>query len=79
LEKRALVLPLLMGRADTVVRSSCHSKCINQRYLDGELSKGESVCVDRCVAKFFDANKKMGEKLQAMGAGAGAAGGFASL
>ncbi|KAF9785960.1 Tim10/DDP family zinc finger-domain-containing protein [Thelephora terrestris] len=59
--------------------SSCHSKCINQRYLDGELSKGESVCIDRCVAKFFDANKKMGEKLQAMGASAGGAGGLTSL
>ncbi|KAF9647485.1 hypothetical protein BDM02DRAFT_3081129, partial [Thelephora ganbajun] len=51
--------------------SSCHSKCINQRYLDGELSKGESVCIDRCVAKFFEANKRMGEKLQTMGAAAG--------
>jgi import inner membrane translocase subunit TIM10 len=64
---------------DTTIRRSCHSKCINQRYLDGELSKGESVCVDRCVAKFFDANKKMGEKLQTMGAAAGSAGGFTSL
>jgi len=51
--------------------SSCHSKCISQRYLEGELSKGESVCIDRCVSKFFDANKKMGEKLQTMGANAG--------
>jgi import inner membrane translocase subunit TIM10 len=51
--------------------SSCHSKCINQRYLEGDLSKGESVCIDRCVAKFFDADKKMGERLQANTAASG--------
>ncbi|KAJ3528635.1 hypothetical protein NM688_g7971 [Phlebia brevispora] len=50
--------------------SSCHAKCINTRYADGDLSKGESVCIDRCVAKFFEVNKKVGEKLQAMGANA---------
>jgi len=57
--------------------SSCHSKCISQRYLEGDLSKGESVCIDRCVSKFFDANKKMGEKLQTMGANAGGGAGGA--
>jgi len=61
--------------------SSCHSKCISQRYLEGDLSKGESVCIDRCVSKFFDANKKIGEKLQAAGAnaGGGSGGSFPSL
>ena len=39
------------------------------------MNKGESVCIDRCVAKFFEVNKKVGEKLQALGAGAAAAGG----
>ena len=60
---------------------TCYSKCITQRFADGELTKGESVCVDRCVAKFFEVNKKVGEKMQAMGAAAGAAqgGGFTSL
>ena len=38
------------------------------------MNKGESVCIDRCVAKFFEVNKKVGEKLQNMGAGAAAAG-----
>lgn len=52
--------------------SSCHSKCINPRYAEADLNKGESVCVDRCVAKFFEVNKKVGEKLQNMGANAGA-------
>jgi mitochondrial import inner membrane translocase subunit TIM10 len=36
------------------------------------------VCIDRCVAKFFEVNKKVGEKLQGMGAGAASAGGAAS-
>ncbi|EPS99140.1 hypothetical protein FOMPIDRAFT_1031051 [Fomitopsis schrenkii] len=51
--------------------SSCHAKCISPRYAEGDLSKGESVCIDRCVAKFFEVNKKVGEKLQNMGAGQG--------
>lgn len=42
---------------------SCHTKCIS-RYAEGDLNKGESVCIDRCVAKFFEVNKKVGEKLQ---------------
>jgi import inner membrane translocase subunit TIM10 len=44
---------------------SCHSKCINPaNYTDSELNKGESVCIDRCVAKYFDVNAKVGTKLQ---------------
>ncbi|KAI0067867.1 hypothetical protein BV25DRAFT_878773 [Artomyces pyxidatus] len=57
--------------------STCHNKCINTRYAEGDLNKGESVCIDRCVAKFFEANKKVGERLQSVGANAGAAGGGA--
>ncbi|RDB28870.1 Mitochondrial import inner membrane translocase subunit TIM10 [Hypsizygus marmoreus] len=60
---------------------SCHSKCINARYAEAELNKGESVCIDRCVAKFNDVQKKVGEKLQSRtAANAGAApGGFGAL
>nr|VWO96626.1 Mitochondrial import inner membrane translocase subunit TIM10 [Ganoderma boninense] len=54
--------------------SSCHAKCISTRYAEGDLNKGESVCIDRCVAKFFEVNKKVGEKLQTVGAAAGGAG-----
>ncbi|KAI0314977.1 Tim10/DDP family zinc finger-domain-containing protein, partial [Amylostereum chailletii] len=54
--------------------TTCHTKCISTRYAEGDLNKGESVCIDRCVAKFFEANKKVGERLQAVGANAGAAG-----
>ncbi|KAI0735407.1 Tim10/DDP family zinc finger-domain-containing protein [Earliella scabrosa] len=60
--------------------SSCHAKCISTRYAEGDLNKGESVCIDRCVAKFFEVNKKVGEKMQAVGAAAGGGpGAFTSL
>ncbi|BFZ56675.1 protein transporter tim10 [Savitreella phatthalungensis] len=44
--------------------NSCHAKCINKSYYEAELSKGESVCIDRCVSKYFATNTKIGEKLQ---------------
>ncbi|KAG0147656.1 hypothetical protein CROQUDRAFT_42443 [Cronartium quercuum f. sp. fusiforme G11] len=49
---------------------SCHTKCINTRYAEADLNKGESVCVDRCVEKFFNVNAKVGERMQAKGSGA---------
>ncbi|ETW87508.1 mitochondrial import inner membrane translocase [Heterobasidion irregulare TC 32-1] len=55
--------------------TSCHTKCISTRYAEGDLNKGESVCIDRCVAKFFEANKKVGERLQSVGANAMGSGG----
>ncbi|RKO97633.1 hypothetical protein CXG81DRAFT_15432, partial [Caulochytrium protostelioides] len=45
---------------------SCHRKCIPTAYFDGELNKGESVCIDRCVAKYFEINTKVGTKLSGM-------------
>ncbi|KAH9947651.1 Tim10/DDP family zinc finger-domain-containing protein [Amylocystis lapponica] len=62
--------------------SSCHAKCISTRYAEGDLNKGESVCIDRCVGKFFEVNKRVGEKLQNMGAnaaGGGSQSAFGSL
>jgi len=53
---------------------SCHSKCVGTRYADPDLNKGESVCIDRCVAKYIEANKKVGERLQVAGANGGASG-----
>ncbi|KAG0324307.1 protein transporter tim10 [Podila horticola] len=50
--------------------SSCHQKCIPKTYIEGDLNKGEAVCIDRCVSKFFDVNKSVGTKLQQM-SGAG--------
>ncbi|KAG7099463.1 hypothetical protein E1B28_001313 [Marasmius oreades] len=51
--------------------STCHSKCISGRYTDPDLNKGEIVCIDRCVAKYNEVQKKVGEKIQNRGAAAG--------
>lgn len=47
----------------------CHAKCIPPKYHEAELTRGESMCIDRCVNKFFSVNKAIGEKLQTMGGG----------
>ncbi|CAG8586246.1 35377_t:CDS:2, partial [Racocetra persica] len=49
----------------------CYKKCIPPKYIDGDLNKGESVCIDRCVAKYFEVNMKIGEALQKKGQQAG--------
>lgn len=45
---------------------ACHKKCIATKYKEGELTKGESVCLDRCVAKYLDIHERIGKKLTAM-------------
>ena len=57
---------------------TCTKKCVPAPYREGDLNKGESVCLDRCVAKFFDVNMKVSEKMQSEATqkgGAGAPGG----
>lgn len=44
----------------------CHKKCIPPKYSEGELGKGEAVCIDRCVAKYLDIHERIGKKLQNM-------------
>lgn len=34
--------------------TSCHAKCISEKYAEPDLNKGEGVCIDRCTAKFFE-------------------------
>eukprot|EP00118_Oscarella_pearsei_P026740 m.310372 g.310372 ORF g.310372 m.310372 type:complete len:98 (+) comp51224_c0_seq1:21-314(+) len=46
--------------------SACHRKCINTKYKEGELTKGEAVCLDRCVAKYLDIHDRVGKKLTTM-------------
>lgn len=50
-------------------------KCIPSDYREGELNKGEGVCIDRCAAKFFDVQMKVSEILQAEAQAKGAGGG----
>ncbi|KAI9222269.1 Tim10/DDP family zinc finger-domain-containing protein [Blastocladiella britannica] len=42
----------------------CHEKCIVGAYYEGTMTKGESVCTDRCVSKFFDVSYKVGKLLE---------------
>ncbi|BEI80747.1 hypothetical protein CcaverHIS002_0112760 [Cutaneotrichosporon cavernicola] len=61
--------------------NSCHAKCIQPDprkhwYAEADLNKGEAVCIDRCTAKFFEVNKKVGDRLNAMGGQAQATGSF---
>ena len=46
--------------------SACHRKCIPPKYREAELNKGESVCIDRCVAKYLDVHERIGKKLTTM-------------
>lgn len=39
----------------------CYKKCINTSYSEGDINKGEALCLDRCVAKYFEVNTKVGE------------------
>lgn len=57
---------------------SCTAKCIDTSYREADLNKGESVCLDRCVSKFFEVNVKVSEKMQgeAQGRGGGGGGGM---
>ncbi|KAI9853093.1 MAG: protein transporter tim10 [Thelocarpon superellum] len=54
---------------------SCTKKCIPTDYREGDLNKGESVCLDRCVAKMFEVNVKVSEKMQEASASKGGAAG----
>ena len=53
---------------------TCTKKCVPPDYRESDLNKGESVCLDRCVAKFFEVNVKVSEKMQGEAAQAGAGG-----
>ncbi|BCR95590.1 mitochondrial import inner membrane translocase subunit tim10 [Aspergillus awamori] len=55
---------------------SCIKKCIPNDYREGDLNKGESVCIDRCVGKFFEVNMKVSEKMQGEANQKGGMGGF---
>lgn len=59
----------------------CSQKCIPTDYREGELNKGESVCLDRCAAKFFEAHQVISSQLEKVQQqqGRGGGGGFGTL
>lgn len=47
---------------------NCSKKCIPSGNMElNELNKGESVCVKRCIDKFFSVLELVGTELQDMG------------
>ncbi|XP_065188664.1 mitochondrial import inner membrane translocase subunit Tim10-like [Sycon ciliatum] len=45
---------------------ACHTKCIPAKYREGDITKGEAVCLDRCVAKYLEIHESIGKKLTSM-------------
>ena len=43
--------------------NACQKKCVAPKYKESDLSKGESVCLDRCVAKYMEIHVRIGKKL----------------
>ncbi|KAF9731123.1 Tim10/DDP family zinc finger [Paraphaeosphaeria minitans] len=61
---------------DMVSDMYARKKCLDTSYREADLNKGESVCLDRCVAKFFEVNVKVSEKMQGEAQGKAAGGGM---
>lgn len=51
----------------TTIRKSCGQKCIPLDYGENDLSKGESECTNRCVSKFMQAHKIIGNYVESNG------------
>lgn len=65
-EKLKLVQELeieMMSDMYNRMTSACHRKCIAPRYTEPELGKGESICLDRCIAKYLDVHERIGKRL----------------
>lgn len=41
--------------------NACQQKCVASHYKEGDLTKGEAVCLDRCVAKYLDVHERLGK------------------
>lgn len=48
------------------ISATCHKKCISSKYREPDLSKGEAICLDRCVAKWTQIHEQIGHKLVAV-------------
>ena len=65
-EKLKLVQELeieMMSDMYNRMTAACHRKCIQPKYTEPDLGKGEAVCLDRCIAKYLDVHERIGKKL----------------
>ena len=44
--------------------SVCFEKCASRKHKENDLALGEMSCSDRCVAKYLEAQEKVGVVLQ---------------
>ena len=56
----------LMGEMFESMKEKCTIKCVPTKLRDSELSKAESVCLDRCVVKYMDVFQTVGRKMNEM-------------
>ncbi|KAK9383415.1 Tim10/DDP family zinc finger-domain-containing protein [Kockiozyma suomiensis] len=55
---------LMVSAMKDKMTNICYEKCVPPHYSENDLNKGESNCVDRCAAKFFETIKIVGSELQ---------------
>ncbi|VDO34246.1 hypothetical protein V3C99_001306 [Haemonchus contortus] len=68
-QQLAMVAELEMEMMSDMYRrmtAACQEKCIARTFKEAELTKGEAVCLDRCVAKYLDVHEKLGKRLTQM-------------
>lgn len=46
------------------ISRTCFSKCASRKHREEDLALGEMSCADRCVAKYLEAQEKVGVILQ---------------
>ncbi|KAM9938503.1 hypothetical protein OXX80_001995 [Metschnikowia pulcherrima] len=45
----------------------CLAECTNKSYVEGDVSKQEALCLNRCVSKYLETNVQVGEYMQKLG------------